>query len=81
MAMKTIAELVELGKFKLKLYVALCDVLSDGRRRRLNYDELAVRIGCKSRQTVSYNIGRLLKEGKIGCEGRGANKVFFLRIG
>lgn len=59
----TVTEM-RLETYAMRLYGVLCGALSDG-ARRLDYDDLAARVGC-SRSAVRYNVGKLLSAGMIG---------------
>lgn len=56
---------MKLENYETRLYCLLADELGNG-ARRVDYEDVARRLGC-SRSTVTYNVGKLMSSGVIGC--------------
>ena len=56
---------MKLENYETRLYFLLADELADG-ARRVDYEDVARRLGC-SRSTVTYNVGKQMSSGVIGC--------------
>lgn len=54
-----------LENYETRLYCLLADELAEG-ARRVDFEDIARRLGC-SRSTVTYNVGKLMSAGVIGC--------------
>ena len=57
--------ITRLENYETRLYCLLADELAEG-ARRVDFEDIARRLGC-SRSPVTYNVGKLMSAGVIGC--------------